>query len=81
MPSSTLPDEIERRARQVIERIDALGGMLRAIESGYVQREVQNAAYEFQQAIERGERVVVGVNRFRREEAAPHSDFARGPRA
>jgi len=60
-----LTDEMERLARQMIERIDALGGMLRAIETGYVQREIQKAAYEYQTAIERGERVVVGVNRFR----------------
>jgi methylmalonyl-CoA mutase, N-terminal domain len=59
-----LTDEIESRARELIARIDALGGMLRAIESGYVQREIQKAAYEYQQAVERGERIVVGVNRF-----------------
>jgi hypothetical protein len=45
--------------------------MLRAIETGYVQREIQNAAYEYQQAVERGERVVVGVNRFRTAEETP----------
>ena len=45
--------------------------MLRAIETGYVQREIQKAAYEYQKAIERGERVVVGVNRFRTEKQAP----------
>ena len=60
-----LTDEIERQAAAIIARIDALGGMLRAIETGYVQREIQNAAYEYQQKVERGERVVVGVNRFR----------------
>ena len=59
-----LTDEIEARAREYLEKIDALGGMLRAIETGYVQGEIQKAAYEYQQAVERGEQVVVGVNRF-----------------
>jgi len=66
-----LTDELEARARQSIERIDALGGMLRAIETGYVQREIQKAAYDYQKAVESGERVVVGVNRFRTEKTAP----------
>ncbi len=44
---------------------------MRAIETGYIQREIQNAAYEYQQKIERGERVVVGVNRFRSAEQTP----------
>jgi methylmalonyl-CoA mutase N-terminal domain/subunit len=59
-----LTDEIESRARSYISKIDALGGMLRAIETGYVQGEIQKAAYEYQRAIERGEQVVVGVNQF-----------------
>ncbi len=66
-----LTDEIEARARQYLEKIDAMGGMLRAIETHYVQGEIQKAAYEYQQAIERGERVVVGVNRFEAEEQTP----------
>jgi methylmalonyl-CoA mutase N-terminal domain/subunit len=66
-----LTGEIERQARESIARIDALGGMLRAIETGYVQREIQKAAYEYQQEIEQGKRVVVGVNRFRTEEQLP----------
>jgi len=63
-----LTDEIEARAREYLERIDALGGVLRAIETGYVQAEIQKAAYEYQQAVERGEQVVVGVNQFVAEE-------------
>ncbi len=59
-----LTDEIEAQAREYLRRIDAMGGMVRAIEAGYVQREIQQAAYEYQQAIERGERVVVGVNQY-----------------
>jgi methylmalonyl-CoA mutase N-terminal domain/subunit len=66
-----LTDELEGRARQMIERIDSLGGMLRAIETGYVQREIQKAAYDYQAAVERGDRIVVGVNRFQAEEQAP----------
>jgi methylmalonyl-CoA mutase N-terminal domain/subunit len=63
-----LTDRIEAGARDYISRIDANGGMLRAIETGYVQGEVQKAAYEYQRAIERGERVVVGVNKFQSDE-------------
>jgi len=59
-----LTDEIEARAKDYIQKIDALGGMLRAIEIGYVQGEIQKAAYEYQRAIERGEQIVVGVNQF-----------------
>jgi methylmalonyl-CoA mutase, N-terminal domain len=59
-----LTGEIERRASDYIEKIDVMGGMLRAIESGYVQREIQEAAYKYQKAVERGEEIVVGVNRF-----------------
>jgi methylmalonyl-CoA mutase, N-terminal domain len=59
-----LTDDIERGARQYIERIDDLGGTLAAIEKGFIQGEIQNAAYAYQQAVERGEAIVVGVNRF-----------------
>src|SRR5579863_4910308 len=59
-----LTDEIESAAQAYISKIDALGGMLRAIEAGYPQMEIQKSAYEYQQAVERGEQVVVGVNRF-----------------
>ncbi len=66
-----LTDEIEAHAREYVQKIDALGGMLRAIETGYVQAEIQKAAYEYQQAVERGDQVVVGVNRFVAEEERP----------
>src|ERR1700736_5742489 len=59
-----LTDEIESGALAYIEKIDSLGGMLRAIESGFVQTEIQKAAYEYQRAIETKEQVVVGVNEF-----------------
>ncbi len=64
----TLTDSIERGAREYIERIDAMGGTLKAIEAGFIQGEIQNAAFACQQAIERGETVIVGVNRFRMED-------------
>jgi methylmalonyl-CoA mutase N-terminal domain/subunit len=67
----TLTNEIEARANQYLEKIDALGGMLRAIERGFVQQEIQNAAYEYQQHVDRGEAVIVGVNRFTVDEESP----------
>jgi methylmalonyl-CoA mutase N-terminal domain/subunit len=66
-----LTDEIEVAAQEYIARIDAMGGMLRAIETGYVQQEIQKSAYDYQRAVERGEQIVVGVNRFQAEEGRP----------
>jgi methylmalonyl-CoA mutase, N-terminal domain len=63
-----LTNEIEEAAKDYISKIDAMGGMLRAIEIGYVQQEIQKSAYEYQRAVESGEQVVVGVNRFQSEE-------------
>ena len=63
----SLTNEIEQRARLYLAKIDDLGGTLRAIEKGYVQQEIQNAAYDFQQSVDRLEQVVVGVNRFQTE--------------
>ncbi|HKS72865.1 MAG TPA: methylmalonyl-CoA mutase family protein [Terriglobales bacterium] len=60
----SLTNEIEKRAREYLDKIEALGGMLKAIERGFVQQEIQNAAYEYQQQVDHGEAVVVGVNRF-----------------
>jgi methylmalonyl-CoA mutase, N-terminal domain len=67
----TLTNEIENRADEYLEKIDALGGMIKALERGYVQQEIQNAAYEYQQQVDRGEAVVVGMNRFTVEEEKP----------
>jgi methylmalonyl-CoA mutase N-terminal domain/subunit len=66
-----LTDEIERGARAYLEKIEALGGALRAIEQGYIQQEIQDAAYRAQRAIEAGEQVVVGVNQFAGGEEPP----------
>src|SRR5713101_6071977 len=60
----SLTNEIETRANGYLEKIEALGGMLKALERGYVQQEIQNAAYEYQQQVDREQAVVVGVNRF-----------------
>jgi methylmalonyl-CoA mutase N-terminal domain/subunit len=69
----TLTNEMESRAFAYLEKIDALGGMLKAIERGFVQQEIQNAAYEYQQRVEKEEAIVVGVNRFtlKEEKAVP----------
>ncbi len=64
----SLTSEIEKRAVDYLEKIEAMGGMLKAIERGYVQQEIQNAAYEYQQAVDKQEAVVVGVNRFHIEQ-------------
>jgi methylmalonyl-CoA mutase N-terminal domain/subunit len=66
-----LTSEIESFASDYIAKIDALGGVLRSIETGYIQQEIQKSAYEYQQAVDRGEQVVVGVNRFQAEEERP----------
>lgn len=63
-----LTDEIERQAMDYIRKIDSLGGALAAIEKGYLQNEIQDAAYRYQMEIEKKERIVVGVNSFQVEE-------------
>jgi methylmalonyl-CoA mutase N-terminal domain/subunit len=63
-----LTDEIEKGASEYIGKIDALGGALQSIERGFMQNEIQNAAYEAQQAIERGEQVIVGLNQYQVDE-------------
>jgi methylmalonyl-CoA mutase, N-terminal domain len=63
-----MTDRIERDARALLDRIDALGGTLAAIESAFIQREIQDAAYRAQQRIDSGETVVVGMNRYVEDE-------------
>jgi methylmalonyl-CoA mutase N-terminal domain/subunit len=65
-----LTTEIEQRVVSYLDKIDALGGTLHAIESGYIQREIQNSAYEYQRAIETNDAIVVGVNQFQNEEGS-----------
>jgi methylmalonyl-CoA mutase, N-terminal domain len=67
----TMTDQIEAEAHDYIQRIDALGGAVRAIEIGYIQREIQESAYRFQKSVETGESVIVGVNRLTVCESAP----------
>src|ERR1700723_1345925 len=66
-----LTNEIESGAEEYIAKTDAMGGILRAVEAGFVQQEIQKAAYEYQQAVDSGEQVIVGVNRFQAEEERP----------
>ena len=63
-----LTDEVERQAADYLARIDELGGALQAVQEGFIQREIQDAAYKTQRAIERNEQVVVGVNRYQTAE-------------
>jgi methylmalonyl-CoA mutase N-terminal domain/subunit len=69
-----LTDELEARAWELIERVDELGGAVAAIEQGFVQQEIEQAAFAWQQAVENGERVIVGVNRFQ-EESEPRVEL------
>ncbi len=72
-----LTDEIERRACDYIERIDAMGGALAAIEAGFIQGEINDAAYAYQKAVESKEQIVVGVNQFTSGESQNHRDILR----
>ncbi len=66
-----LTDEMERRALDYIRRIDEMGGMLRAVEEGFPQKEIAESAFQYQREIESGERTIVGINRFRSDEEEP----------
>src|SRR5438309_5101914 len=66
-----LTDEIEKQTFEYLDKIDTLGGMVAAIESGWVQSQIQEAAYEYQRSIESNERIIVGVNEFRTDEEEP----------
>ena len=63
-----LTDKIEQEARTLIAKIEDNGGVVRCIEEGFIQRQIENSAYEYQQEIERGDRIIVGVNKFEIEE-------------
>jgi len=64
----SMTDEIEARAEEYVRKIDGMGGMVEAISKGYVQREIQNAAYEWQRQVESRQQVVVGVNAYQSKE-------------
>jgi len=74
-----LTDSLEQEVHDYLKKIDELGGTLRAIETGFIQREIQNTAYEYQRAVESGERIVVGVNRFQIRESQNISTFHLDP--
>ena len=67
----SLTNQIESGAREYLDKIEAMGGILKAIERGFVQQEIQNAAYEYQQKVDRHEAIVVGVNALQLDEERP----------
>ena len=73
----SLTDQLEHKAQTYIDRIDELGGMVTAIEDGFPQREIENAAYAAQLAIEHGNDIVVGVNQFTQDQDSQPSDLLR----
>ncbi len=75
-----LTDKIEEEVSKYLNKIETMGGMVQAIENGYVQKEIQDAAYKYQQEIEKGDRVVVGVNKFTVEQEKPKEILRVNPR-
>ena len=76
-----LTDRIEAQARELIAAIEQMGGVVAAIEAGFIQRQIENSAYQYQRRIESGQRVVVGVNRFQQEEGPPPPGLRLDPAA
>ncbi len=74
-----LTDRLEEEAQKYLEKIDGLGGAVAAIDAGYVQREIQDAAYRFQKAVETGDQIIVGVNRFRLDQEPPEGILTLDP--
>jgi methylmalonyl-CoA mutase, N-terminal domain len=74
-----LTDEIEKQTFEYLNKIDSLGGMVAAIETGWVQAQIQESAYEYQRSIESKERIIVGVNEFRADEEEPVRIHAADP--
>jgi methylmalonyl-CoA mutase, N-terminal domain len=66
-----LTDEMEKRAREYLERIDAMGGIIRAVEEGYPQKEIGESAYRYQREVEEGDRLIVGLNAFKSTQKTP----------
>ena len=71
----TLTNEVEQKAWQLIEKIDAMGGSVSAIEQGFIQNEIARSAYEYQRQVESGEKIIVGVNKFQMQAEPPISVF------
>jgi methylmalonyl-CoA mutase N-terminal domain/subunit len=74
-----LTDELEKKAHEYLDRIEDMGGAIAAIETGYVQREIQEASYAYQKAIDEGRKVIVGVNKFQNEGEDPAVIFRTDP--
>ena len=70
-----LTDELEAKAEDLIEKIDGMGGMVAAIDAGFPQREIEESAYRYQQSLENGDQIVVGINRYRDESDAASRQF------
>jgi methylmalonyl-CoA mutase N-terminal domain/subunit len=77
----SLTDELEKGAWEYLHRIEDMGGAVAAIESGYMQHEIQEASYAYQQAIDEGRKIIVGVNRFQEENEEPKMIFRVNPEA
>jgi methylmalonyl-CoA mutase N-terminal domain/subunit len=71
----SLTDQIEAKAQEYIDKIDQMGGAVAAIEKGYIQKEIQESAYRYQREIEKGERIVVGLNKFQVKEEEKPADL------
>ena len=69
--SKSLTDELEKRAVEYIERIESLGGVVACVESGWIQSEIQNSAYQYQKDVEAKREIIVGVNEFTQSDEAP----------
>jgi len=70
-----LTDELEKEAQKYIDKIDAMGGAVKAIEQDYIQQEIANSAYQYQNEVEAGERIIVGVNKYTATEAPAENVF------
>jgi methylmalonyl-CoA mutase N-terminal domain/subunit len=77
----SLTNELEQKAWEYLDRIEDMGGAVTAIESGYFQREIQEASYAYQQAIDEGKKIIVGVNKFQNEDEEPQIIFRVNPAA
>ena len=75
----SLTNELEAKANEYLEKIEDMGGAVAAIESGYMQREIQEAAWRYQQEVDRGERIIVGVNKFQLDGEEPKPIFRVNP--
>ncbi|HEU4760644.1 MAG TPA: methylmalonyl-CoA mutase family protein [Dehalococcoidia bacterium] len=76
-----LTNELENKAWEYLHRIEDMGGAVTAVESGYIQREIQEASYAYQRAVDEGKKVIVGVNKFRLEDEEPQMIFRVNPAA